>query len=59
MTKTVTRPENTTTVRPMTRRGPDGRPQETEEMEQRAAEAQKADRDTPRPRPISVTSNPD
>ncbi|MGV3577138.1 MAG: hypothetical protein ACO1O4_18595 [Devosia sp.] len=47
------------TIRPMTRRGPDGRPHETEEMEQRATEAQKADADTPRRPPVTVVGNPD
>lgn len=46
-------------IRPMTRRGPDGRPQETEEMEQRATEAQKADAETPRRPATSVVGNPD
>lgn len=49
----------TPTTRPMTRRGPDGRPQETEEMEQRATEAQKADAETPRRLPPPVVGNPD
>ena len=57
MIKPDTRP--TTTSRPMTRRGPDGRPHETEEMEQRAAEAEKADAETPRRTPIPVVGNPD
>lgn len=44
---------------PMTRRGPDGRPQGTEEMERRAAEAQKAaEEPPPRPRP-AIAGNPD
>lgn len=45
--------------RPMTRRGPDGRPQETEEMERRAIEAQKASADAPRPPLPSRPGNPD
>lgn len=52
-------PENTPAIRPMTRRGPDGRPQETEEMEQRAAEAQKADAVRPRRTPLNLVGNPD
>lgn len=59
MTKPVTRPESSPTSRPMTRRGPDGRPHETEEMEQRAAEAEKADAEAPRRAPIPVVGNPD
>lgn len=47
------------TIRPMTRRGPDGRPHETEEMEQRATEAQKAGADTTRRSPIIVVGSPD
>jgi hypothetical protein len=47
------------TIRPMTRRGPDGRPHETAEMEPRAAEAQKAGAETPRRPPTSVVGNPD
>ena len=59
MSKPVTRPETSPATRPMTRRGPDGRPHETEEMEQRAAEAEKADAETPRRTPIPVVGNPD
>ena len=59
MTKPITRPANTPASRPMTRRGPDGRPHETEEMEQRAAEAEKADAETPRRAPVTIVGNPD
>lgn len=45
--------------RPMTRRGPDGRPQKTEEMEQRASEAQKAADETPRAPILPRAGNPD
>jgi len=44
---------------PMTRRDADGRPHMTDEMEQRAADAQKASRDEPRPAPLPVNGPPD
>ena len=59
MTKPVTRPETSSATRPMTRRGLDGRAHETEEMEQRATEAQKADDDAPHRTPVTVVGNPD
>jgi hypothetical protein len=44
---------------PMTRRGPDGRPQGTEELEKRAAEAQRAAEEPPPTQRPVITSNPD
>lgn len=55
----TTKPTQIKPTAPMTRRGPDGRPQETEEMEQRATEAEKADAERPRRAPVTVVSSPD
>lgn len=59
MTRTSRRPAKRSAPRPMTRRGPDGRPHETEEMEQRAVEAEKAEAETPRQPRLRVVGNPD
>ena len=51
--------DKTQTLRPMTERGADGRPRETREMEQRAAEAQKANRSPAPILPVTPNGPPD